>query len=240
MGIPRIAVITGASAVVAAMSVLPVQVSASSQPPSTTVTIPTNNSIVSGTSNLLDAAASSGASQVRYEITGGSLADSVIATGTPTYYGWLALWNTTMVANGSYSLQSVASYAGGVTVTSSAVNINVDNAPPNTGVLIPANGATMDTTNKVAWDAAASPGVTAVSFVATPTAPGFLPETIPATPTIYGWIATLSTGGPACSGCESVPVPLSIQSVASYSGGVSGTSQPVNATLIIHVPVSGL
>ena len=47
--------------------------------------------------------------QVKYEITGGTLNDSVIATATPTIYGWIALWNTTGVANGTYTLQSVAS-----------------------------------------------------------------------------------------------------------------------------------
>jgi hypothetical protein len=179
---------------------------------------------------------SSGANQVRYEITGGSLTDSVVATATPTYFGWLAQWNTTTVANGSYNLQSVASYAGGVTVTSPAVTITVNNAPPSTVVLIPANGATMDTINSVVWDAVASPGVTTVTFMATPTAPGFVPESITATPTIYGWVAIISTGGPPCSGCIPISVPLSIQSVASYSSGVSGTSQPVTATLTIHVP----
>jgi Bacterial Ig domain len=239
MGMPRVAAILGALAVVSAVGVLPAQV-AGAQSPSTTVTIPTNNSTVSGTSQLLDAAASSGASQVRYEITGGSRTDSVVATATPTYYGWLALWNTTTVANGSYNLQSVASFAGGVNVTSPAVAITVNNAPPSTIMLLPANGSTMDTTNSVAWDAVASPGVTTVTFVATPTAPGFVPETIPATPTIFGWVAIISTGGPPCSGCVPISVPLSIQSVAAYSGGTSGTSQPVNATLIIHVPDVGL
>jgi hypothetical protein len=236
MGIPKVAAISVALALVAAMSVLPVQV-ASAKGRSTTVTVPTNTNTVSGTSQVLDAVASSKAIRVRYEITGGSLTDSVIATATPTYYGWLALWNTTMVANGSYSLQSVASYARGVNVTSPVITITVVNAPPNTTVLVPANGTTMDTANMVVWDAVASPGVTTVSFVATPTAPGFVPETIPATPTVYGWVAIISTGGPPCSGCSPVSVPLSIQSVASYPGGVSGTSRPINATEIIHVPV---
>ena len=124
-------------------------------------------------------------------------------------------------------------------MTSPGVTITVHNAPPSTVVLIPANGATMDTTNKVVWDAVASAGVTTVSFVSTPTAPGFLPETFPATPTIYGWISIISAGGPPCSGCTPISVPLSIQSVASYSGGVSGMSQPVNATIIIHLPGVG-
>lgn len=236
MGIPKITVISALLTLVAAMYVLPMQI-ASARGRSTTVTVPTNTDTVSGISQVLDAVASSGATQVRYEITGGNLTDSVIATATPTYYGWVALWNTTTVANGSYSLRSVASYATGATVTSPAISITLVNGPPNTTVLVPANGATMDSTNIIVWDAVASPGVTTVSFVATPTAPGFVPETIPATPTIYGWIAIISTGGPPCSGCSPVSVPLSIQSVASYLGGVNGTSQPIDATEVIHVPV---
>ena len=236
MGMPRVVVVSGVLALVVAIAVFPVQV-ASARSRGTTVTIPTNSYTVSGTSQLLDAAASSGASQVRYEITGVGLTDSVIATATPTYYGWLALWNTTTVANGSYSLQSVASYARGGSATSPAVTITVNNAPPNSVVLIPVAGTTMDTTNEVVWDAVASPGVTTVSFVATAGAPGLGTETYPATATIYGWIAIISTGGPPCSGCSPVPVPLSIQSVATYTGGVTGTSQTVNATLVIHVPV---
>ena len=175
-----------------------------------------------------------------YEITGGGLTDAVIATATPTYFGWLALWNTTTVANGTYSLQSVATYTGGVNVTGPTIAITVNNSPPSTVILIPANGSTMDSVNSVVWDAVASPGVTTVTFVTTPTSPGFVPESFPAIPTIYGWIATISTGGPACGTCSAVRVPLSVQTVASYSGGVSGSSPPVTTTLIIHVPITGL
>jgi hypothetical protein len=36
---------------------------------------------------------------VTYELSGGpsNLSDQSIATGSPTYYGWLAQWNTTAV-----------------------------------------------------------------------------------------------------------------------------------------------
>ena len=51
----------------------------------------------------------------------------MIATGTPTIYGWLASWNTTSVANGTYTLQSVASYAGGVSGTSPGITVTVSN-----------------------------------------------------------------------------------------------------------------
>jgi hypothetical protein len=37
------------------------------------------------------------------------------ATATATIYGWLAAWNTAGVPDGTYTLESVASYGGGVT-----------------------------------------------------------------------------------------------------------------------------
>ena len=41
--------------------------------------------------------------KVVFELNG-----QVIATATPTIYGWLAQWNTTNVASGIYDLVSVA------------------------------------------------------------------------------------------------------------------------------------
>ena len=67
-------------------SAIPVQVLSS---PTTSVVIPSNNATVSGT-QLLDAFASSGVTQVQYELTGGTYSDTVIATANRTYYGWLA------------------------------------------------------------------------------------------------------------------------------------------------------
>ena len=64
---------------------------------------------------------------VRYELSGGALSDQVIATATPTIYGWLAQWNTTSVPNGTYTMQSVASYAGGISGESPGVSIVVTN-----------------------------------------------------------------------------------------------------------------
>jgi hypothetical protein len=105
-----------------------VSITVDNPPPTTAVVLPSNNASVTG-NQYLDATASSGVTQVTYEVSGGpaNLSDDVIATGTPTLYGWLAAWNTAGVANGSYTLQSVASYAGGVTGTSTPVTITVAN-----------------------------------------------------------------------------------------------------------------
>ena len=64
---------------------------------------------------------------VQYELTGGTLNHSVIATATSTIYGWTASWNTTSVPNGTYILQSVASYGSNVSGTSSGITITVHN-----------------------------------------------------------------------------------------------------------------
>ena len=220
MPISRVAVVWSALVLAAAISVLPVE-SAGAQAPSTSVVIPSNNATVSGTSQVLDAAASSGVTQVQYEIAGGTLNDAVIATATPTIYGWLALWNTTGVVNGTYTLQSVATSNGG-NGTSAPVTITVNNPTPSTEVVIPSNNATVSGTSQV-LDAAASLGVTQVQYEVTG---GTLTDSViaTATPTIYGWIALWNTTG----------VPdgtYTLNSVASYTDGVSGTSPPITITV---------
>jgi hypothetical protein len=223
--ISRVAVVSGALLLAAAVTVLPAGV-AGAQTPSTFVAIPSSNATVSGTSQILDAGASPGVTQVQYEISGGTLTDSVIATATPTYYGWLAKWNTTTVANGTYTLQSVAT-ANGVSGMSAPVTIVVTNAPPSTTVVIPASGATLDTSRPLVFDAAASPGVTKVTFSVNAVGSA---QTLTATPTIYGWIAVTTGSDPACpADCESLTEPVSVQSTASYPSGLSGTSPIVNA-----------
>lgn len=203
--------------------------------PATAVVLPANNATVSGTTTYFDATASSGVTNVTYELSGGpsDLNDVQVATGTGTLFGWLAVWNTTTVPNGNYTLQSVASYSSGVTGTSAPIGFAVDNAPPTTNVLIPADGSTLDDAKGYVLDASASPGVTKVSIEVT--IAGEV-ETAPTTPTIYGWIAVLPPVQP-CPQCSPVPVLSTIQSVASYPGGVSGTSPNVNITIIYYLEI---
>jgi hypothetical protein len=95
-------------------------------PPTSSVVLPSNAATVAG-NQYLDAVTSPDVTKVQYELTGGSLNDAVIATGTSTLYGWLAAWDTTTVPNGIYTLQSVASYAGGVSSASAPITISVTN-----------------------------------------------------------------------------------------------------------------
>ena len=95
-------------------------------------------------------------------------------------------------------------------------------APPSTNVLSPSSGTAVSGT-KVLLDAAASPGVTQVQYELTG---GTLNDAViaTATQTVYGWLAAW----------DSTTVPdgvYTLQSVASYSGVVSGTSPGITITV---------
>jgi hypothetical protein len=170
-------------------------------------------------SSLLDASASAKAPGVGYELSGGALSDRVIATASPTIYGWLAQWDTTSVPNGTYALQSVAAFEGGTSATSPPVSVSVANAPPNTTMLIPIAGTTLSGSSSL-LDASASAKATGVRYELSGAA---LSDQViaTATPTIYGWLAQWDT--------TSVPNgTYTVQSVASYAGGTSSESPGVS------------
>jgi hypothetical protein len=104
----------------------PITITVNNPPPSTSMLIPSTGATQSGTAALLDAGSTADVTSVSYELSGGTLTNQVIATGAATIYGWLAEWNTTSVANGTYTLQSVGTYSGG-TVTSAPITITVSN-----------------------------------------------------------------------------------------------------------------
>ena len=93
-----------------------------------------------------------------FELSGGTLSDQVIATATPTLFGWLAKWNTTGVPNGTYSLQSVATDATNNTDASEPITVTVNNQPPTTSVLIPSGGASVSGTTALLDTSASSGG----------------------------------------------------------------------------------
>jgi hypothetical protein len=109
----------------------PFTIIVSNTPPSTSVVLPSSSGTVSG-ETVVDAVASSsiGISQVQYEVTGGTLTNFVVATGTPTFYGYLAYWNTGPIPNGTYALTSVATDSANEVTTSAPLTVAVSNAPP--------------------------------------------------------------------------------------------------------------
>jgi hypothetical protein len=109
----------------------------------TRVVLPSNGVSLSGDSTELDASASANASSVEFQLSGGSLNDALIATATPSSYGWLAAWDPSSVHNGTYILQSVAYDSSGNESTSPPVAVTVDNTAATTSVIVPSNGASL-------------------------------------------------------------------------------------------------
>jgi hypothetical protein len=215
----------------------PISITVNNQPPSTAVLIPSGGATVSGAKALLDASASSaaGIASVTFEVSGNGLTNQVVATGTPTIYGYLAQWNTTAVPNGTYSLSSVASDTVAESTTSAPVTIAVNNPPPSTTVVLPASGAIETSDQALVMDAVASPGVTQVVINLTFAGLGVV-SSVTATPTLYGWIGVIPAMLP--HGPCDLAFNASVQSVASYSGGVSGTSAPVSFTYHLFGPIA--
>jgi uncharacterized protein (DUF2126 family) len=98
-------------------------------PPVTSVIIPNANATVSGTQAPLDASANDniGVTKVEFHLSGNGISHQIIATATPTLYGWLAQWNSTIVGNSSYNVSSVAYDAAGASGPSSPISVTVSN-----------------------------------------------------------------------------------------------------------------
>ena len=209
----------------------PITVTVDNSPPTTSVLIPSAGATVSGRSATLDAGASANVASVSFELSGGAFNDQVIASSALTPYGWIGSWNTTAVPNGTYTLQSVATYAGGVSGTSAAITVTVDNSPPTTSVLIPSAGATVSG-RSATLDAGASANVASVSFELSGGA--FNDQVIASSAlTPYGWIGSWNT--------TAVPNgTYTLQSVATYAGGVSGTSAAITVTVNNSPPTTSV
>ncbi len=104
------------------------QVYAFALPPATSVALPASGATLQG-SQWLDASASStiGVSKVEFRLSGGAFDNSLIGTAAPTIDGWLFAWNTKTVADGAYTLDSVAYDSTGVSGQSAAIPITVGN-----------------------------------------------------------------------------------------------------------------
>jgi hypothetical protein len=210
----------------------PITVTVNHPLPTTAVLIPSNGDSVAGTDALLDAGASANVTSVTFELTGGTLTDQVIGTARLTAYGWLAQWDTTTlptVLNGTYTLQSVASYASGENATSPGIMITVDNPPPTSSMLVPSNEATESGT-AATLDASSGPNETVTGFVIT-SASNEAEATVNATPTPYGWVGQWNT--------QRVPNgTYTVESVARYANTVTADSAPITVTVVNPLPTT--
>ena len=98
--------------------------------PLTVVIFPTDGATVSGNA-VLDALVSDSTKvkRVVFQATGSSLHNAIIGTATPKLYGWVAVWDSTKVANGYYQLQSVLVRSDGTRIFSPPIRIHVENKP---------------------------------------------------------------------------------------------------------------
>jgi hypothetical protein len=206
----------------------PVQIQVNNPPPTTTILIPSSGATLSGTSAVLDATASSpDGAPISVKFTGSGALNGVfgsLGTATPTLYGYIFVWNTTSVPNGTYTLQSLVTDVAGNFEYSTGVSVTVANPTPTTAMLIPSGGASVSGTSSL-LDASASANVTYVAFELSGGTINGEQLIATATPTYYGWLAEWNT--------TSVPNgTYKMQSVASYSRYFSGgTSAPVTITV---------
>ncbi len=94
----------------------------------TRVLVPADHSALSRTT-VLDAMAAYylPVTKVDFLLSNSSQHSTIIATASPSSVGWLAKWNTALVANGTYSLRSIAYDDSGRSSQSAAITVTVNN-----------------------------------------------------------------------------------------------------------------
>jgi hypothetical protein len=92
------------------------------------VILPRNGSTIQG-KQILDVQASGlyNVRKVVYVLSGTGIEGALVATGYRNYFGWLAEWNTSSVANGIYMIKATVSDSGGRSVTTAPVEVHVEN-----------------------------------------------------------------------------------------------------------------
>jgi hypothetical protein len=257
VGILRLAVVSVALVLVTGLYVSSTQV-ASAQPPNTQVIVPAAGATFTDPDGpaVLDAIASAGVTHVVFEVTGGTLNDWVIATATPTIYGWVAKWNIDNVVSGAYTLQSVAT-ANGSSATSPGISITVNIGTPGFSFAATPPGTAVSG-KQVVLDTFGPAGLTQVFFYfSAPTCPpsgrGIHPQdicVINAAFTPWGYIALWDStsvpngsytffancdfaqcGGPA----EGSPVAVDNPAVVAPVNGARVTA--LSCSTVFHQPV---
>ena len=79
--------------------------------------------------SILDATADfyTGVTKIEFEVTGGALKNAMTYPTTDSKYGWYYWWDTTQVANGTYTVRAIAYNAAGKSSSSKPATIRVAN-----------------------------------------------------------------------------------------------------------------
>jgi hypothetical protein len=156
--------------------------------PSVSLTAPANSSIVSGTVSVAATASDNiGVSKVEFYVN-----NVLQATDTSSPYS--LSWNTTLVANGSYTLSAKAYDAAGNVGSSANVSVTVNNhdaTAPTVSVTSPSAGATVNGTVAVTATANDNIGVSKVEFYVN----NALQATDTSSPYSLSWNTTLVANG---------------------------------------------
>lgn len=198
-------------------------------PPSVAVLLPAGGATVSS-GVWLDAGASSpiGVTSVRFEVSGGSIVDQTVGMGAPTIDGWIGGMDSTLVPNGTYVLQAVATDAAGTQAVSTGVLITVDNHPLASQVLLPTGGSVLHGSVVLAASSTGMHDVVGTVFVLESASGG--PTLIAdGVLTPYGWLARW----------DSTSVPngtYQLFSVAIDVTGAGAVSAPVSVTVANTTP----
>jgi hypothetical protein len=187
--------------------------------PSTSITAPANNAVVSGAVNVTAAASDDVAvTKVEFWLDG-----ALQSTDTSSPYEWN--WNTLSSTNGAHALVSKAYDAANNAGTSSTVNVTVNNdvTPPTTSITAPASGATVSSVVSVTAAASDNVGVTRVEFWLD----GVLKATDTSSPYAWSWDTATATNGSH-----------SLQSKAYDAANNVGTSTSVSVTVSNGVAVN--
>jgi hypothetical protein len=182
--------------------------------PSVTVTAPANGSTVSGTI-AVSATASDNVGVVGVQFKQGTTNIGAEDTSSP----YSVSWNTTTVANGSYTLTAVARDAAGNTTTSGSITVTVNNdtTAPTVSITAPANGATVSGTVSLTATAGDNVGVVGVQFKQGTTNIGAEDTTAPY---LVSWDSTTVANGS-----------YTLTAVARDAAGNSTTSVSVTVTV---------
>jgi len=155
--------------------------------PTVSITAPATNATVSGTINI-SATANDNVGVTKVELYVNGVLNSINTTDNPYYYSW----NTTGLANGSYTLTTKAYDAAGNVGQSSAVAVTVNNTVSNpvsdttapvTSVTSPSANATVRRTVYIKASATDNVGVKKVEYYIN----GVLKATDTTAPYAYSW-----------------------------------------------------
>jgi hypothetical protein len=161
----------------------------------------------------------------RFELTGGSYTNQVVATAKPTIYGWLAQepngtwgWDSTSVPNGTYTLTPVTTspYPGAGT----GITVTVSNPVPTAQVVVPSSGAILTGTATLDGGASYPQNVTQFTYDLDGAPVGT------ATPTSFGWLLLNWNTTTVANGSHT------LTAVVTYRDGARATSPGITVTVL--------